>query len=75
MRTTSLKLSPALDRRLSDVARRRGTTRSAIVREALEAFLAARRGSIADLAGDLIGSLEGPGDLSTNPRHMDGYGR
>ena len=27
-----------------------------------------------DLAGDLIGSVEGPSDLSTNRAYMDGYG-
>ena len=32
-------------------------------------------GSVADLAGDIIGSVEGPGDLSTNKKHMDDYGR
>ena len=31
--------------------------------------------SVVDLAGELVGSLEGPGDLSTSPRHMAGYGR
>ena len=31
--------------------------------------------TVADVAGDLIGSLEGPGDLSTSPRHMRGFGR
>jgi hypothetical protein len=31
--------------------------------------------TVGDLAGDLIGSLEGPGDLSTSPRHMRGFGR
>ncbi len=30
--------------------------------------------SIIDRAGDLVGSLEGPGDLSWNPKHMKGFG-
>ena len=25
-------------------------------------------------AGDLIGFVEGPGDLSTNPKYMEGFG-
>ena len=31
--------------------------------------------SVIDVAGDLVGKFEGPGDLSTSPRHMRGYGR
>ena len=31
--------------------------------------------SVVELAGDLVGSVEGPGDLSTSPRHMRGNGR
>ncbi len=27
-----------------------------------------------DLLGEIIGSLEGPADLSTNPAHLEGYG-
>jgi len=34
-----------------------------------------RRSTVEELAGDLIGSLEGPGDLSTNPKYMEGFGR
>jgi hypothetical protein len=28
-----------------------------------------------DLMKDLVGCFDGPGDLSTNPKHMEGYGR
>jgi hypothetical protein len=28
-----------------------------------------------ELAGDLVGCVEGPGDLSTNPKYMEGFGR
>lgn len=32
--------------------------------------------SVLDSAGTLIGSVDGgPGDLSTNPDHLEGYGR
>ncbi len=27
-----------------------------------------------ELSKHLIGSIEGPGDLSTNPKYMDGFG-
>jgi predicted transcriptional regulator len=75
MRTTSIKLSPDMDRRLTDLARHRKTTRSAIVREALEAFGSGAKSSVASAAADLAGSLNGPPDLSTADEHMLGYGR
>lgn len=31
--------------------------------------------SFAQAAGQYIGSVEGPGDLSTNPEYMKGYGQ
>ncbi len=35
-----------------------------------------KHGSALDLAGDLVGSVEGgPGDLATNPKHLNDYGR
>jgi len=34
-----------------------------------------RPGSALELAGDLVGCVEGPGDLSTNPKYMEDYGR
>jgi hypothetical protein len=49
------------------------------VRDALEQMLngtrAAKPLSALDLAGDLAGCLQGPGDLSTNPKYLEGYGR
>lgn len=31
--------------------------------------------SFLDAAREFIGCVEGPGDLSTNPRYMEGYGK
>lgn len=31
--------------------------------------------SFLDAAREFIGCAEGPGDLSTNPRYMEGYGK
>lgn len=31
--------------------------------------------SVLEAAGDLIGAVEGPGDLSTNPKYMKGFGQ
>jgi hypothetical protein len=34
-----------------------------------------RPGSCLERAGDLVGSVEGPGDLSTNPKYMEDFGK
>ena len=47
-----------------------------MVRAALEEYLNGERPvSAGELAGDLVGSGEGPGDLSTNPKYLEGFGR
>jgi predicted DNA-binding protein len=79
MRTVTLKLPESLAMRLRHVVARRATTQSAVIREALEAHLdASARGrqSCLDLARDLAGSVRGgPRDLSSNKRHLRGFGR
>jgi predicted DNA-binding protein len=80
MNTISLKLSKELDAKLSTVAKRRGTTKSAIMRAALKQYLG-RNGNVppesfAVLAKEFIGSARGgPRDLSYNKKHMEGFGR
>ncbi len=77
MKTISLKLPAELETQLARLSRQRSVTRSEIVRAALEAYLAkgdTTRRSCLDLAGDLAGSLDGPADLASNPRHLKGYG-
>ncbi len=79
MKTLSLKLPPELDAKLTTAARQSHTTKSELVRKALEAYLSGastlQKGSFLDLAGDLIGCVEGPGDLSHNPDHMKDFGK
>jgi predicted transcriptional regulator len=75
MRTISVKLSERLDVALSDLARRRKSSRSALVREAVEALATGTRHSVTAVVDELVGTLDGPPDLSTNPRHLTGYGR
>jgi Arc/MetJ-type ribon-helix-helix transcriptional regulator len=79
MKTLSLKLPDDMAQELSAQARSRGTTKSEVLREALVDFLAKApqpdKGSFLDLAGDLVGRLEGPGDLSYNKKYLDNYGR
>lgn len=75
MRTVSFKLPEDLDDALNDLARTRKSSRSALVREALESLAKGKRRSVTALAGTLVGSVEGPSDLATNRRHMSGYGK
>ncbi len=75
MKTVSFKLSEKLDRELDELARVRNSSRSALVREALEALAKGKRHSVTEAAKDLVGSIEGPSDLSTNPKHLSGYGK
>jgi Arc/MetJ-type ribon-helix-helix transcriptional regulator len=82
MKTISLKLADELLRELERAARERGQSKSEVVRVALAQFLSngqraesTRPISALELAGDLVGCAEGPGDLSTNPKYMEGYGK
>ena len=79
MKTLSLKLSDALSRKLDIVVSQRKTTKSRVLRDALEAHLAEegrpQKGTVAEIVHDLIGIYEGPGVLSTNARHLKDFGK
>ena len=78
MKTLSLKVPDELAAKLTAFARGRDVNRSTVVREAIERYVAdapGRVSALADLAADLTGSVSGPQDLSTNPRHLKDYGR
>lgn len=80
MKTLSFKVPEALDRKLAAVVKRRGVRKSNLVREALSRYLddasEVRRGSFLDLASDLLGCVKNaPADLSSNPRHLAGFGK
>ncbi len=79
MTTISLKVSEELVSRMDAVARARKTSRSALLREALEEKLksAARKSSLSlfDQSADLCGcGNSGLGDLASNPKHLEGFG-
>lgn len=79
MTPVSLKMPRHLVREVSEAARRRGVSRSALIREALEAFLRAEREvqpiSALSEAVDLAGAFTGPEDLSVNRDYMRGFGQ
>ncbi len=71
----TVKLPRQLSAKVARSARKRRVSRSQVVRDALQAMNEAGP-SVGDLAGDLFGSVGGgPTDLSTNPKHLKGYGR
>jgi len=82
MKVRSVKVSKEMELALRVRAREKGVTDSFVVREALAEYLAAptdgsakARQSFSAQAADLAGCVKGPADLSTNPRHLDGFGR
>ena len=79
MTTITCKVSEKLAAQLDALARVERRSKSALLREALEARLKAQksRGPVYafDLVKHLCGSLKGgPSDLATNPDHMKGFG-
>lgn len=76
MHTISLKFPPQLEHLVEAEAKRRQTSKSAIIRACVEEVLlkspnGKRQLICADLAGDLIGSLQGPSDLSSNKQYLE----
>jgi hypothetical protein len=75
METVSFKLPPELRARLEQEAKRRQVRRSTIIRESLERTLGRTRAprrelTCADIAGDLVGVIDGPRDLSVNASYL-----
>ena len=74
MTTISLKLPGPLLREVETEARRRGLSKSELIRNSLEATLRRKRArksvTCLDLMGNLVGSFHGPRDLSTNRRYL-----
>lgn len=79
MTTISLKIPDELIARMDAVARARRTSRSALLREALEEKLkvVARTTppSFYEQSADLCGrECSGLGDLASHPKHLEGFG-
>ncbi|MGO9921907.1 MAG: ribbon-helix-helix protein, CopG family [Isosphaeraceae bacterium] len=80
MERINVRVDPRLKQQLEAEAREEGVRPSDIVRRALEEHLQKRtpRESAYDVArrAGIIGVFKGgPSDLSTNPEHMEGFGR
>jgi hypothetical protein len=77
MQTLTLKLSTGTAARLERMAARRRTTKSAVMREALEDKLrsSANDPSVYDLMKASVGSIDSRiRDLGHNPGHLKGFG-
>ena len=74
MTTISLKLPEPILRDLELEARKRGVSKSSVIRESLRAALERNRKkkdpSCLELMGKAVGSFRGPRDLSTNRRYL-----
>jgi hypothetical protein len=76
MPTVTVKMPAELHARLEAEAARRRTTKSAILRESFARRTTGNaKGSLLERAKHLVGSIDGPGDLSARSKKMDGYGR
>jgi predicted transcriptional regulator len=77
VQTLTLKVSTTTSARLDRLAARRRTTKSAIMREALDEKLrsSANEPSVYDLMKASVGSIDsGLRDLGHNPAHFKGFG-
>lgn len=84
MKTISFRLPDGLHARVEREAKRKRCSKAAVVRAAVEQSLQpqsrsnGKRGqqpkTFLEAAGDLIGCVEGPGDLSHAPKYMEGFG-
>ena len=76
MKTVSVKLPTPLAAWLDQQAGELRRSKSAIVRQALEERRRQPgKGTCLDLMADVCGSVRGPRDLSTNPKHLTGFGK
>jgi hypothetical protein len=78
MTVVTCKLPKKLAAKLERAARDERRSKQALLREAIEQRLKTRRpvsGIPAyEFIKHLVGTLEGPSDLGTNPEHMKGFG-
>lgn len=79
MSTLSIKLDPELEQALLQASEHENLSKSELVRRALTSYLhrhATASPSALEKVDDLVGCFSGgPTDLSTNPRHLDGFGQ
>lgn len=81
MNTLTIKIQPELDQRIAYISAQAHLSKSEWVRRAITAYIDQTTTDVSavsalDRAGDLVGCFDGgPADLSSNPRHLDDFGR
>lgn len=76
MKALTVKLPESLASWLSRRAKELGRPQSELVRDALErSRVGGDLASCHDLMIDVCGGVEGPKDLSTNSKYLDGFGK
>lgn len=72
----TIRLSRKESARVARLAKKKRVSRSEVVRQGIAALEAGDGPSALDAWGDAVGVAHGaPGDLSTNKKHLTGYGR
>jgi len=73
----SIRVSRRLSARLTSLSRKRRVPVSDVVREALERYTSGEEPSIWEAGRHIFEGVtwRGPADLSTNKKHLKGYGR
>ena len=80
MITVTLKMPQSLASKLNVIAEKHQTSRSELIRTAVLKYIDADQSKAAepsayDCVREFSGTVEGPCDLSSHARHMEGYGR
>lgn len=75
-----MKLTPDEKEKIRSLAKRRGVSQKKVVLDLIEKEIKdepieAKSGSLLELNRDLFGSGSGPGDASTNPKYLQGFGK
>ncbi len=75
--TVTIKMTDAQFAALAREATARGTSKAGVLRDTFLKKQAKETSadSAFDLIADLVGSVEGPRDLATNPKYLKGYGK
>lgn len=81
----TIEVTPDQKQKIERLAERKGLSPEAVVRAAIDHELETtspngneedvQSGSFLDGIEHLVGSVDGPSDLSSNSGHMEGYGR
>ena len=79
MDTMTLKIPDVMKEKLKKFSKKKGLSKSEIVRNALIEYLdkddVIKKGTFMDLAMDLAGSIDEKPDLSTNKKYLEEYGK